>query len=1571
MGAINGQRPTLLRQTAALSTKCFITFKRTWMSSTFRAFWLPVIFMWALGYAKNLFSTPGKYGIATAAPVYELADVIGQRRLVFVNSHANISDEVQEIYDAVTAGLDPDKVFLVEDEADLLTLCAQNLAGSSNCFGAVVWHDIDASRRLYNYTLRADASLTHVYVDTHKSDAEYYVLPVQWAVDKYLLSKIGVDAYTPGVIAYTSKTEAERQQAVRVTYMSSIINFMAAAMFLAMIGVVYHLCGAIALERERGLTTLMESMGVRKDARMLSFFLSFSALYVAGWAVVGLAVAMTMFYTSNHGVVIVYHILSGLSLVSFSLFLAVPFRHTQLAGIAGTGVCILLAIMTLVQSHAPDAPRAAPVLLGLFFPPMNYVYYIQTNARFERLVEGIDLTRVPGSGVVSGGVFWICAVVQTLVYYELAVLLDRFVYGSNKVTVDAGMDPGMALRLDAVCKTYHPMSYKGVFSKAARPAPVRAVDNVSVQLAKGEISCLLGANGSGKTTTLEMITGIQRPTSGTIAFPSDTSLGLCPQKNVMWDDLTVAEHVRLFSRLKSAAPKKAVALEVERLTDECDLALKAGAKSKTLSGGQKRKLQLAIMFAGGSQVCCIDEVSSGVDPLSRRKIWDILLENRGERTIVLTTHFLDEADLLSDNVIILSTGVLKVTGSPVELKEAMGNGYRVYSIVPASGREIVYEAENGQQVAEIVSRLETEGAEFRVSGPQLEDVFLKLVADSDPEISQLLAANNFAATEAGGYSTDLSADASIATDNDGLRLIASRDSARSAPRAALDLRVGKDVGLVAQVRTMLWKRLIVSRRNPLPLLAIVLIPILVGGVTMVFVRDFTGIGCSPTDRVTSQTTHSFAFNATSQLFGGPEEELRDSQAGLYMFATGSDDGNSLSASSQSNSMDSIESSFIYDNTLDEFYATIRANYSTLTPGGVLLSPPTIAFKANDYAGVYFGPLMLNLLDNVMANGTAQIVTSYSPFQYPWVDSMGDTLQFVVYFCLALGAIPAFMALYPTMERLRHVRSLHYSNGLRVVPLWTAYAAVDFVLVLVWSVVCVGIFAGANSHWYGLGYLFAVLFLYGLASTLVAFVISLFTKSQLAAFALTAAYQCCYFLIYMLAYLSIEVYVNVDDMDRDLKIAHFVLSVFAPIASVVRSLFLTLNLFSTICVDNEVIGYYGDVNAFGGPILYLSAQCIVLYAGLIWWDSGRFRLRFGDRMKDMDPEAAILHDADLAAETARVDAGEPKQGLRVAHLSKRFGKYVAVENVSFAVEADECFALLGPNGAGKSTTFNMIRGEIAPSAGDVYVEDTSVVGNRAHVRTFLGVCPQFDAIDQMNVVETLEFYARLRGLTGADIAHNVDAIVTAVGLTRFRTRMAERLSGGNRRKLSLGIALMSDPSVLLLDEPSSGMDAASKRVMWRTLASVSAGRAIVLTTHSMEEADALASRAGILARNLLAVGTSNHLRQRFGDGYHVQFLCASGIEATAKEMEAVLEWAKATFGRDTVSVEDKMFHGQVKVVIKTAQTGAGIQVSDIFRAIERDREAIGVVNYLVSQPSLEQVFLTIVGQHDVAEEGYEN
>ena len=261
------------------------------------------------------------------------------------------------------------------------------------------------------------------------------------------------------------------------------------------------------------------------------------------------------------------------------------------------------------------------------------------------------------------------------------------------------------------------------------------------------------------------------------------------------------------------------------------------------------------------------------------------------------------------------------------------------------------------------------------------------------------------------------------------------------------------------------------------------------------------------------------------------------------------------------------------------------------------------------------------------------------------------------------------------------------------------------------------------------------------------------------------------------------------------------------------------------------------------------------------------------------------------------------------------------------------------------------------------------------------------MDQMTVVEHLRFYARVRGV--AEIEHNVQEVIKAVGLQAFSSRMAAKLSGGNKRKLSLGIALIGNPTVLLLDEPSSGMDAAAKRVMWKTLAAVVPGRSLLLTTHSMEEADALADRAGIMSRRMLAMGTSDYLRKKHGNSYYLHLIMKSAPHTSDDEISKVRSWILDTF--PGAIIEDKTYHGQIRFSVPAetssakGETQIEIDVDEISSAgsvgrptggigslitiLEDNRELLVLEHYSVSPTTLDQVFLTIVEKHDVQEEGY--
>ncbi|KAI1327391.1 ABC transporter [Xylariaceae sp. FL0255] len=1594
-----------LRQTWTLTAKNFkIVVVRHPLSTVIRAFVLPVILAAFLSFARNLFTTPADFGISDPHAVRSLENALqaatstGRDTVVFVNSGlagGDIDQVIDTLADTVTGA--GKNVVRLTQVANLTTVCPSSLRGSSYCYGAVVFNSSpkEGDGGIWNYTLRADGYLGNtIYVDKTTNDGQIYTLPLQRAVDA-AIANIDSDATplpsTTNEYPFTDLTEEERQQQVRQHYQSELTNFLAVAFVVIVIGVCYHMTGHMATEREIGMSQLLDAMMPTKYlwqpqvARLLSHHIAFSVVYLPGWVLGSIIVARGVWASTNVAIVLLYYILAGLAFSSLSILGAAFFKKSQLSGVVTTIIYILLAIL----AQTLTSPKTATVtVLSLLFTPCNFVYFMTYIARWERQGYPTDLIHNPPNNPwnLPGIVLWVFLVIQIIVYPIIGAYLERVFHGTTAHgrTIlrgeAAATASNHAVQLNGFTKIYKPSPLRRLFSFISKPKDaVRAVDNLSLNAGRGQILALLGANGSGKSTTLDSIAGISKVTSGGITIDGSGGLGIAPQKNVLWDDLTVTEHIKIFNRLKSPT-NLASKEEIKALVVSVDLSQKLNAKSKTLSGGQKRKLQLGMMLTGGSAVCCVDEVSSGIDPLSRRKIWDILLAERGKRTIIMTTHFLDEADLLADHIAILSKGTLRAQGSSVELKERLGAGYRVHVFNAKEMKEppvvegvkvvrsfdvISYLAPSSALAAKVIKTLEAADIhDYKFSSPTIEDVFL--------QVAEEIRSETINTPESGEKQVSLQQGAVI-------------DVIGTEPeKDGLELLSGKPIGFFRQTFVLLLKRFIVFKTNWFPYVAALIIPIVAAALTSLYLKHQTLISCAPTNAaaIGDSSDYDSLYNSL-YLPVGPTSKF-DNATLIRLFgpvlATVNSSGDGASQAHAS-SLNRTALTFLSDlhlqDTYDDFQNFIETYRKNVTPAGWWLgdtnSLPTVAYYA-DVNDVYTSVFGQNALDILLMN--ISISTTFVPFASLFVPGTGNSLQLLTYLCLALSAYPAFLGLYPNVERRRNVRGLQYSNGVRSLPLWIAYLAFDFTIVIVSSALVTGIFASQSAAWYHVEYLFIIFLLYGLASILLSYVISLFCGTQLSTYAFSAAGQAVLFLIYLIAYLAVLVYVPVNKIDHALLIVHFVISAFAPIGSVIRALFVGLNLFSTTCDNQQFRSNPGDILTYGGPILYLLLQSLLLFGILLWHDSGAGRQlisRLTQRGVKQKTEPSSSDDEEVANELNRVTSvADQDDGLQTVHLTKKFGKFTAVDNVTFGVKHGEVFALLGPNGAGKSTTISLIRGDILPSrnGGDVFVENTSVTHSRASARSHLGVCPQFDAIDSMTVEEHLRFYARIRGIP--DVEHNVRAVLRAVGLEAFTTRMAHALSGGNKRKLSLGIALMGNPTVVLLDEPSSGLDAAAKRIMWRTLQSVMPGRSILLTTHSMEEADALASRAGILAKRMLAMGTIDNLRERFGDAVHVHLVSSSAPHSSDEEMNRIREWiVKAFPGAD---VEAKTYHGQTRFSVPGSSITGGdassrSAVGRLVVMLEEVKENLGIEHYSCTPTTLDQVFLTIVGQHNVREEGY--
>ncbi|XP_055830380.1 ABC transporter A family member 7-like [Solanum dulcamara] len=296
---------------------------------------------------------------------------------------------------------------------------------------------------------------------------------------------------------------------------------------------------------------------------------------------------------------------------------------------------------------------------------------------------------------------------------------------------------------------------------------------------------------------------------------------------------------------------------------------------------------------------------------------------------------------------------------------------------------------------------------------------------------------------------------------------------------------------------------------------------------------------------------------------------------------------------------------------------------------------------------------------------------------------------------------------------------------------------------------------------------------------------------------------------------------------------------------------------------------------------------------------------------------------------------------------------AVKGVTLAFPRGECFAMLGPNGAGKTTFISMMTGLLEPSSGSAYVEGLNLRTQMNEIYGSMGVCPQHDLLwDTLTGREHLLFYGRLKNLKGAALSEAVESSLKSFNLFQggVADRLAKKYSGGMRRRLSVAISLIGDPKVVYMDEPSTGLDPASRKMLWDVVKHAKQDRAIILTTHSMDEAEYLCDRIGIFVDgNFQCLGTSDELKARYGGSYMFTMTTSpengSEIENLVKRLSPN---AKKTYH----------LYGTQKFELPKDE----VKLSDVFLTVRKAKERFSVQSWGLADTTLEDVFIKVATEH---------
>ncbi|XP_040532198.1 glucosylceramide transporter ABCA12 isoform X1 [Gallus gallus] len=1502
-------------------------------------------------------------------------------------------------------------------------------------------------------------------------------------------------------------------------FLTSVTYSLPFALMAAWVLFIADFVKTLVQEKDLRLYEYMKMMGVNASSHFIAWFIECAIflLITVTFLIIVLKVGDILPKT-NTALLFLYLMDYSLSIIAMSYFISVFFNNTNIAALVGSLVYILtffpFIVLLVIENHLSFSVKSLLSLLS----PTAFSYASQYIARYEAQGIGLQWDNMYKSPMIGDNTSfgWMCwlILIDSFIYFILGwyirnvfpgrygmaapwyfpllpsywleynwlpfwsekqrgfiftkLMLRKEASSSNQICAPPPhlepepTDLTLGVSLHGITKVYG--------SKAA-------VDNLSLNFYEGNITSLLGHNGAGKTTTISILTGLFPTSSGTIiVYGKDIktdqevirkNMGICMQHNVLFNYLTTKEHLLLYGYIKVPHwSKEELYQEVKRTLKETGLYSHRHKLAGSLSGGMKRKLSIAIALLGGSRVVILDEPTTGVDPCSRRSIWEIISKNKKGRTIILSTHHLDEAEVLSDRIAFLEHGGLKCCGSPFYLKETFGDGYHltltkkknmieecdtsavtslIQSHLPEAylkediGGELVYvlppfkSTVSGAYQA-LLRALDTSLSDlhlgcYGISNTTVEEVFLNLTKElgKDPQedagLSQQVPGSS---SQNGGDEMSVSTD--TFTERDDQLLI------RSKRLQGLPL-------LLKKTSALFIKRFHHTRRDVRGFIAQVVLPVL-------FVMAAMGLGTLRTketeypELILSPSLYGTSDQA--DFFGNFNETTNALVASMLSFP-GTDNTCMNESNSQCLNEDMLgpwitngipSTKYSACNCTDGIQTCPQKNYTpphrrtfstrmlyNVTGHNVetYILATTKDFLQKRYGGWSFGmpltrdlqfdikpvppsrtltkvwynpegyhslPAYLNSLNNFILranlpkNESSRYGIFLSAHPYPGGQSqeqvmLNSLLDIIVSMSVLVGysITTASFVLYVVKEHQTKAKQLQHISGIGMTSYWVTNFVYDLVLFMIPIGLSIGVIsffqipAFCNNN--NLLAVFLLLLLFGYATFSWMYLLAGVFKETGMAFIVYVCVNLFFGINTIITHSVVFLLSQEKATDQGLR----------DLAENLRHAFL---LFPQFCFgyglielsqDQALLGFlkaYGvdypdktfELDKTTSKLLAMFIQGTVFFVirlavhdGMIQkvWNS---TLEFlFDRVHGKAPLLLSVaeEDGDVQAERIRVESGKADfdvvllQNLtKIYHLPHK--RIVAVKNISLGIPAGECFGLLGVNGAGKTTIFKMLTGDIGASSGRLQVQDHSGSLNditEAHWSLF-GYCPQEDALDDLLTVEEhMYYYARLHGIPEREIKGIVLQLLHRLNLMAYKDRITSMCSYGTNRKLSTALALIGNPSILLLDEPSSGMDPNAKRHLWKIISEEVQNKcSVILTSHSMEECEALCTRLAIMVNgSFQCIGSLQHIKSRFGRGFTVKM----HLNSSTVDTETLTEFMKSHF--PNTCLKDRHFN-MVEYHVPVSAGG----VANIFDLLEASKEAFKIRHFSVSQTTLEEVFI---------------
>jgi len=1051
-----------------------------------------------------------------------------------------------------------------------------------------------------------------------------------------------------------------------------------------------------------------------------------------------------------------------------------------------------------------------------------------------------------------------------------------------------------------------------------------AVNNFNCELFKNEIFCLLGHNGAGKTTLIKMISGVEDPDSGDIFLNNISiitnknylfrNIGLCQQEDIFFDYLTVNEHLKYMLEIKSI---KSDLDQINNLVRKIGLMEKQDAICKTLSGGEKRKLCVALALIGNPELVLLDEPTSGMDIISKKSFWDFLKEFKKNKIIILTTHSLDEAEYLGDKIGIMKNGQYICSGSSSFLKSKYPCGFNLNLLIDSNicnddvkqklYKELIqYEPtleikinsksifsiniqSNNKKIKDIfnviMSHKEEYGIEdYTISSTSLEDVFLKLN-------------NNIKINE------------EEKNDNENVIVIEGNNIFN------FNTFFSQLKSHIKRLYFSLWRNKIFSFLE-------LLLGLFVLYIYVIIYHTILG------------QQYKNNLNLTELLENNNIYVCKNSK-------------NFLKESYVNEDLCSVKLKDVDNtNSKNEFIENIYQNsLGNIGKSGICIN--NIDTKNEDYE-VINSEIPLSIPSYIMANSML-IVSTYLKKEYNIKAAIFDEIinikrneiddidytQISIMFSICYACTLSLCIYLSTIvsekikERIKNIKQLLYLSGTNMFTYWFGFHVVDSSKMVIFSsLAAAGIYLINDYAFYIWINLIIIIF----SSLSFVYSISFFFEKE------ESAQKTLNFLVFIfLIILGLIIFIKMS-IDNEVNLSflfnrynYTILDIY-PITSFMLSSFriiFSYYFFKIMYIPEELQKF--DFYNFGSlyrPKYYILTSLIVHIINFIFFTGLLILLEFGyvkrffnfikvkyfikesnttfsnieiseefllnnnyfedgnnlilKNNRNTDDNHQLNNNKKnkyIEKEISKINNDyNNKLTTKIVSLKKTYWicckKNIRVINdLYLGLENSEKFGLLGFNGSGKTTLFKSITKEILYDNGSISLFGKNIKTEFNEICQFIGYCPQENPLfDYMKVSEMIKFYLTLRNRN-----ESVYYICKNFGLENYLDTYCINLSGGNKRKLSFAIALMCEPKILLLDEPSTGVDPESRRLMWKNIIEKSKKVDkfnMILSTHSMEEAEILCDTVSWLkSGNFISIGNPEKLKIEITAGYklHIKYI----------------------------------------------------------------------------------------------------